>query len=302
MAALNYHHLRYFWMIANENNLTRAAEKLHVSQSALSIQLRQLEESLGQKLFEREGKRLQLTEAGHIALEYANAIFRAGDELTSLMHGRPAGARKLLRVGAVSTLSRNFQLELVRPLVQRDDIELVLHSGSLRELLAQMHTHTLDLVLSNRPLSRDAQSSWYCHLLDEQPVSLVSKPTNDAVPFRFPEDLENRPLLLPGIESEIRAAFDYLLEQAGIRPLIVAEVDDMAMLRLLARESGHLALVPPVVVRDELRQGLLVEHYQISDIRERFYAITPSRRFPNSLVKELLISRKDVAAPYDTVS
>lgn len=291
MAALNYHHLRYFWMIANENNLTRAAERLHVSQSALSIQLRQLEESFGQKLFEREGKRLQLTEAGRIALDYANAIFRTGDELISLMHGRSAGERQLLRIGAVSTLSRNFQLELVRSLVQRSDVELVLHAGSLRELLAQMHTHTIDLVLSNRPVPRDAQANWHCHLLDEQPVSLVGKPNDDQTPFRFPHDLDGAPILLPSIESEIRAAFDFLLEQAGIRPLIVAEVDDMAMLRLLARESGHLALVPPVVVLDELRQGLLVERYRITDIRERFYAITPSRRFPNALVKELLTTR-----------
>ncbi|OAI08998.1 LysR family transcriptional regulator [Methylomonas methanica] len=288
MASLNYHHLRYFWMIANENNLTRAAERLHVSQSALSIQLRQLEESFGQKLFEREGKRLQLTEAGRITLDYANAIFRAGDELISLMHGRSAAERQLLRIGAVSTLSRNFQLELVRSLVQRSDVELVLHSGSLRELLAQMHTHTIDLVLSNRPVPRDAQTNWHCHLLDEQPVSLVGKPDADNQPFQFPQDLDGRPLLLPSIESEIRAAFDFLLEQAGVRPLVVAEVDDMAMLRLLARESGHLTLVPPVVVLDELRQGLLVERYRITDIRERFYAITPSRRFPNALVKDLL--------------
>jgi LysR family transcriptional activator of nhaA len=288
MASLNYHHLRYFWMIANENNLTRAAERLHVSQSALSIQLRQLEESFGQNLFIREGKRLQLTEAGRIALDYANAIFRAGDELISLMHGRSAGERQLLRIGAVSTLSRNFQLELVRSLVLRSDVELVLHSGSLRELLAQMHTHTIDLVLSNRSVPSDAQTNWHCHLLDEQPVSLVSKPGEASSLFQFPQDLHGRPLLLPSIESEIRAAFDFLLEQAGVRPIVVAEVDDMAMLRLLARESGHLTLVPPVVVLDELRQGLLVERYRIADIRERFYAITPSRRFPNALVKELL--------------
>lgn len=297
MAALNYHHLRYFWVIANENNLTRAAEKLHVSQSALSIQLRQLEESLGQKLFDREGRRLSLTEAGRITLDYADAIFRTGDELVSLMHGRPAGTRQLLRVGAVSTLSRNFQLELVRPLLQRTDIELVLRSGSLRELLAQMHTHTIDLILSNRPVPRDAQANWHCHLLDEQAVSLVGKPALVEQAFCFPRDLETTPLLLPSIESEIRAAFDFLLEQAGVRPLVIAEVDDMAMLRLLARESGHLALVPPVVVMDELRQGLLVEHYQIAEIRERFYAITPSRRFPNEALRDLLAGRID--AGYD---
>jgi LysR family transcriptional activator of nhaA len=289
MAALNYHHLRYFWMIANENNLTRAAERLHVSQSALSIQLRQLEDSLGQKLFEREGKRLVLTEAGCVALEYANAIFKAGDELISLMHHRPAaGNRQLVRIGAVSTLSRNFQLELVRPLLSRTDIELVMRSGSLRELLGQLGAHTLDLVLSNRSIPPDAETSWRCHLLDEQPVSLIGKPAEDGATLRFPKDLQGAPLLLPSMESEIRAAFDFLLEQHGVRPLVIAEVDDMAMLRLLARNSGHLTLVPPVVVQDELHQGILVERHRILDIRERFYAITPTRRFPNALVRELV--------------
>ena len=287
MAQLNYHHLRYFWMIANEGHLTRAAERLHVSQSALSIQLRQLEESLGQPLFTREGKRLLLTEAGRIALDYANAIFRSGDELISLMHGQ-AARRQLVRIGAVATLSRNFQMELVRPLLDREDIELILRSGSLPELLRQLHTHTIDLVLSNRPVPRDAEANWHCHLVEEQPVSLVGRPISESTPLRFPEDLSDTSLLLPSIESEIRTAFDFLLEQAGIRPRVIAEVDDMAMLRLLARDSGHLALVPPVVVLDELKNGNLIERCRIPDLRERFYAIIPRRRFPNAIIRELL--------------
>ena len=287
MAQLNYHHLRYFWMIANEGHLTRAAERLHVSQSALSIQLRQLEESLGQPLFTREGKRLLLTEAGRIALDYANAIFRSGDELISLMHGQ-AARRQLVRIGAVATLSRNFQMELVRPLLNREDMELILRSGSLPELLRQLHTHTIDLVLSNRPVPRDAEANWHCHLVEEQPVSLVGRPILESTPFRFPEDLSDTSLLLPSIESEIRTAFDFLLEQAEIRPRVIAEVDDMAMLRLLARDSGHLALVPPVVVLDELRSGALIERCRIPELQERFYAIIPRRRFPNSIIRELL--------------
>jgi len=287
MAQLNYHHLRYFWMIANEGHLTRAAERLHVSQSALSIQLRQLEESLGQPLFTREGKRLLLTEAGRIALDYANAIFRSGDELISLMHGQ-AARRQLVRIGAVATLSRNFQMELVRPLLNREDMELILRSGSLPELLRQLHTHTIDLVLSNRPVPRDAEANWHCHLVEEQPVSLVGRPILESTPFRFPEDLSDTSLLLPSIESEIRTAFDFLLEQAEIRPRVIAEVDDMAMLRLLARDSGHLALVPPVVVLDELRSGALIERCRIPELQERFYAIIPRRRFPNAIIRELL--------------
>jgi LysR family transcriptional activator of nhaA len=288
MARLNYHHLQYFWAIAHERSLTRAAARLHVSPSALSIQLRALEERLGHALFAREGRRLVLTEAGRLALEYADTIFGAGEEMLAVLKGARSETRRVLRVGSVATLSRNFQLAFLRPLLSRRDVEVVVHSGSLRELLAQLAAHTLDLVLSNDPVARDAATGWHSHLLAEQPVSLVGKPVDGKRRARFPDVLRDTPVLLPGPSSAIRAAFDRLVEAADIRPIVVAEVDDMAMLRLLARESRGLALVPPVVVRDELKSGALVERCRIPAIRESFYAISPSRRFPNPLVRELV--------------
>lgn len=288
MPALNYHHLRYFWAIAHEGNLTRAAERLHVSASALSTQLRSLEEQLGQPLFERNNKRLVLTEAGRIALEHADAIFRTGDELMDTLQGRGPATRQVLRIGALATLSRNFQIGLLRPFVNRTDIELVVRSGSMRELLAQLDTLALDVVLSNLLPPTDAETPRTSRVLDEQPVSLVGRRVGRRRKFRFPDDLRDTPILLPSLSSELRVAFDLLLAQAGIRPLIVAEVDDMAMLRLLARESPGVALVPPVVVVDELERGILVEYCSLPQIRERFYAITRTRRFPNPLVRELL--------------
>jgi LysR family transcriptional activator of nhaA len=288
MAGLNYHHLRYFWAIAREGSLTRAAARLNIVQSALSTQLAALEAQLGQKLFTRVGKRLELTEAGRIALDHAETIFRTGDELLDTLKGRGPGARRVLRIGAITTLSRNFQLELLRPLIGRGDVELVVHSGHLRDLLAQLDALTLDAVLSNAPVARDAEKDWTSRLLDEQPVSLVGRKPKRARAFRFPDDLRETPILLPALGSSIRAGFDLLMDQAGIRPIILAEVDDMAMLRLLARESPGVALVPPVVVRDELRQGILVERCQVPGLVEGFYAITRSRRFPNPLLAELL--------------
>lgn len=288
MAALNYHHLRYFQAIAHEGNLTRAAGRLHVSPSALSTQLRSLEEQLGQQLFERSNKRLVLTEAGRIALEHADAIFRTGDELLGTLQGRSSASRQVLRVGALATLSRNFQIGLLRTFLDRTDIELVVRSGSMRELLAQLDTLALDVVLSNQLPPADAELPRISRVLDEQPVSLVGRRLARRKPFRFPDDLRHTPVLLPSLTSELRVAFDLLLAQAGIRPIIVAEVDDMAMLRLLARESPGVTLVPPVVVVDELKRGILVERCSLPQIRERFYAITRTRRFPNPLVRELL--------------
>jgi LysR family transcriptional activator of nhaA len=288
MADLNYHHLRYFRAIAHERSLTRAAARLHVSQSALSIQLRQLEQRLGQPLFERRNRRLELTEAGRIALEYADSIFRKGEELLGTLRGAAASGRAVLRVGAVSTLSRNFQLAWLKPLIGRGDVDLVLRSGTMRELLAQLGAHTLDVVLTNTVVPRDAGTPWRVHKIGEQAVSIVGRPVRGRRPFRFPDDLAQVPIVLPGAESSLREGFDTLMEQAGIRPQVLAEVDDMAMLRLMARESAGVALVPPVVVADELARRVLVERAQVPGLREVFYAVTATRRFAHPQLKALL--------------
>lgn len=288
MSFLNYHHLRYFRAIARERSLARAAEKLNLSAPALSIQLKQLEESLGHALFERRRDGLQLTEAGKVALDYAETIGRAGEELMDVMQHRPKGGRQVLRAGAVATLSRNFLLEFLQPAVHRPGVEVVVRSGTLRELLISLHAHQVDLVLANQPARRDAETTWHSHLLADQPVSLVGTPAWRTPKRRFPEDFADVPLLLPSADSNTRSGFDHLLAAAGVRPRIIAEVDDMATLRLLAREGEGLALVPPVVVRDEIKSGMLVETHRIPQLHETFYAITPSRRFPNPLVAELV--------------
>lgn len=287
-ASLNYHHLRYFRAIAHEGGLTKAAARLNVAQSALSIQLRHLEESLGYRLFTRRNRKLQLTEAGQLALRYADLIFRAGDEMLDTLRHQSPRARQVLRVGTVATLSRNFQWEFLRPLRSRRDVQLVLRSGTLRDVVAQLRNHEVDVVLSNVALRRDVDTGHHSHLLAEQEVSLVGRPVRNQPPFRFPEDLRKTHLLLPSLESEVRASFDLILDQAGIRPVIAAEVDDMAMLRVLALRLRAVALVPEVVVQDELRSGELVQRYRVSSIKERFYAITAARTFPNALVKELI--------------
>lgn len=288
MPFLNYHHLRYFRVIARELSLTRAAEKLNLSTPALSIQLKQLESSLGHALFERERGGLRLTEAGRVALDYAETIGRAGEELMDVMQHRPHGGRQVLRVGAVATLSRNFLLEFLRPALHREAVEVVVRSGGLRELMLSLHAHQVDLVLSNQEARRDAETPWHSHLLAELPVSLVGTPAWKKKRLKFPEGFAEVPVILPSLESNTRAGFDRLLAAAGARPRIIAEVDDMATLRLLAREGEGLALVPPVVVRDEIERGELVETHRVPELRETFYAITPSRRFPNPLVAELV--------------
>lgn len=285
---LNFHHLYYFWVVAKEGHLTRAAQQLHVSQSALSTQIRQLEEQLGQELFFREGKALLLTELGIVVLNYAESIFALGNELVETVSSGEGQQVQQLRVGAVATLSRNFQENLLRPIVGEENIRLVLESGSLDELLERLSVHKLDVVLSNRPVTAEAQKPWRCRRIDRQRVCLVGQPRRRKRAFRFAEDLGNIKLLLPGRSSDIRSQFDLLCEDMKIVANVLAEVDDMAMLRLLARDSEGVAVVPEVVVQDELHSGVLQKYCEVPKVYENFYAITTKRHFQTKVLERVL--------------
>lgn len=285
MSGLNYNHLRYFREVAREGNLTRAAERLAVSQSALSTQIRTLEDRLGHPLFERLGRQLVLTEAGRIALDHANAIFSMGDDLVATLKVG-AGRRRLLRVGALATLSRNFQIEFLRPCLGRPDLEIVLTSGSLADLEAMLRRLDLDVVLCNQP-PLDA-GGMTVHRLAQQTISLVASPALDCPSSSIREALLARPVILPTGASNIRNEFDALCRRLDVLPSIVAEVDDMAMLRLMAREAIGLAPLPAIVVRDELQAGTLREVVALPSIHETFFALTVERQFPNRVVDELI--------------
>lgn len=285
---LNLHHLRLFRAVATDGTLTGAARRLNLAQSALSTQIKTLEATLGHDLFERRGRRLVLTEAGRIALDHAEAIFRTAEDLTAIL--RETGrARRALRVGALATLSRNFQMQFLRPLIGRADVEVVSRSGSQAELLRGLESLALDVVLTNLAPSRDSTSPWLVHRLAEQPVSLIGTPRRvGSEPRTLAELLEREPLVLPTGDTALRAAFDALTARLGITPAVAAEADDMAMLRLLAREDAGLAVIPPIVVRDELAAGVLTEAADLDGIRETFLAVTLARRFPNPLLAEVL--------------
>ncbi len=287
MSKLNYNHLRYFRAVAREGNLTRAAEQLNLSQSALSVQIRKLEEQLGQELFERRGRQLHLTEAGRVTLDYADTIFTAGEELIGTLN-TTGGNRKALRIGALATLSRNFQIGFLEPILDRPDVEIILRSGGPVELHQALASLSLDVILTNQPPANDAITPFVTHRLAEQRVSLIGLPDQVQPINDLPALLATRPLILPTRETSLRVGFDALADRLDIRPQIAAEVDDMAMMRLLTREGIGLAVMPPIVVKDELESGYLVEAVRLTDIAETFYAITIERKFPNPLVKELL--------------
>ncbi len=292
MSTLNLHHLRLFRAVARDGTLTGAARALNISQSAVSTQIKSLEAALGNDLFERRGRNLVLSEAGRIALDHADEIFRAAENLTATLK-RAEAKRRVLRIGALATLSRNFQIAFLDPLIGRDDVEVVLRSGTQELLLRALEAQSLDIVLTNLIPARDASSPYLVHTLADQPVSLVGSPDRlSGGEVNVASILASEPLVLPTPETSLRAGFDALLERLGIVPRIAAEADDMAMLRLLARADAGVAVIPPIVVQDELEAGRLKEYARLDDVREVFAAITIGRKFPNPLVNEVLQSKR----------
>jgi len=288
MKNLNFRHLLYFWQVAKAGHLTRAASQLRVSQSALSAQIRQLEGYLGRPLFDRTGRSLVLTEFGTTVLDYADGIFGLGQELIATVRGGEGQRIQQLRVGAVATLSRNFLENLIRPLLNRPEVRLSLESGSLEELLGRLQVHNLDVVFSNRAVVAEAGKPWRSVRIDRQSVCLVGPPRPRGSRFRFPADASGARLVLPGPSSDIRSQFDVWCEKHKLRVAIAAEVDDMAMLRLLARDSGAITVLPEVVVQDELRDGRLQRYCAVPGVFENFYAITAARRSPSPIVQGML--------------
>ncbi|WP_300532619.1 LysR family transcriptional regulator [uncultured Mameliella sp.] len=282
---LNYRHLQYFQAVAREGNLTHAAARLNLSQSALSTQIRQLEDRFGHALFERTSRAMVLTEAGRIALDHADRIFDVGEDLVATLTGT-GKVKAALRVGALSTLSRNFQLQFLRPVLSDAGAELVLSSGNSQRLLRALEDLALDVVLLTDPPPRDLFPGLVAHRIDEQPVAIhgtARRLGHETLAGLLSEE----PVILP-TESSIRTGFDSLVARLGVTPRIAAIVDDMAMVRLLARDDVGLAITPAVVLADELAQGLLASAPFQLDIVESFYAVTAPRTFPHPLVTRLI--------------
>ncbi|MFC3116411.1 LysR family transcriptional regulator [Cellvibrio fontiphilus] len=289
MSKLNYHHLYYFWRVAKQGNLTKTAEALHISQSALSAQIRQLEATMGVELFVREGRQLRLTESGQSALVYAEEIFKRGEELESLLSKGIQPELLTVRIGVLTTMSRNFVESFIEPLIRRPNTKYMLHARGQVNLLNAVANHEFDLALTNIQVLGTNKELWQCQLLARQPVAIVGPP-DLPLGKAFSSRYKDHEWVVPVSESPVRSAFDSFCAQHQFKPRIVAEADDMAMLRLLARDTGALAVMPNVVVKDELLQGRLVNYLTLPNVYENFYAVTVKRQIQNQLVSELINS------------
>lgn len=288
MAKINYHHLYYFWRVALSGSITRTAEECHVSQSALSQQIKQLENTMDMKLFERTGRQLVLTDMGRKVLNYADEIFTTGEELQSFINKGETTTQRHINIGVLTTLSRNFTEAFITPLLKETNVSFTLTTRGMTNLLNGLSSHELDLVLTNRSVSQQNDDAiWQNQLVSRQTVSIIGPP--ELKPStQFPEGYDHLTWVLPTGITEIRSAFDAYSSTVGYTPKVMAEADDMAMLRLLVRDTGAITALPTVVVKDEIASGRLAEYQVLPNVYEHFYAITVRRTYVPAVVTDLL--------------
>jgi LysR family transcriptional activator of nhaA len=283
---LNYHHLLYFHATAREGSMTAAARRLRLAQPTLSGQIKQLEDTLGEPLFERRGRRLELTAMGRTVYSYADEIFGLGQELLQAVRGRPSGRPLRLAVGVSDALPKLAVYRLLEPVLALEGgARLDVRDGDAPTLLAELGAHRLDLVLSDSPLPSGSGIRAYSHALGECSVTFFARADLAAqLAPGFPRSLDGARLLLPGSGDALRRGLDEWLDRQDLRPDIVGEIADSALLKVFG-QAGAGVFAAPSAVRDEVRAQYNVEVVgETQDVRERFWAISPERRIRHPAV------------------
>jgi LysR family transcriptional activator of nhaA len=292
MEWLNYHHLLYFWVVAREGSIAAATRKLHLTQPTISAQLRLLEESLGEKLFEKSGRSLVLTAAGRIALRYADEIFALGRELRDTLRDRPTGRPLRVHVGIADVVPKLVAYRVLRPAFQ-SDIEMVCREASSETLLTLLGQHEVDLVLTDAPASATPLRA-YNHLLGESGTTFFAAPSLAASVKKkpFPKALDGTPLLLPGAATQIRRALELWLDSTGIEPKRVGEFDDLALMTAFGR--GGTGIFPaPTVIEKEIEAEYNVRVVgRLPEVKQRFYAVSAERKIKNPVVGAITSAAK----------
>jgi LysR family transcriptional activator of nhaA len=284
---LNYHHLRYFWTVAKEGSLARAAEKLHVSQPSISEQIRELEQALGEKLFRREGRNNRLTESGQLVFGYAEEIFALGRELMTVVKQNPTAKALRLYVGVTDSFPKLVTNEILRPVFRLpQEVHVVCREGKVEDLLAQLSAHRLDIVFADEPSPSSLKVRTFNHLLGESGLTLcAAAPLARSLKRNFPRSLHEAPAFLPSENTSLRRTLEQWFRQEKIRPRVLAEFEDLALMKEMAAEGKAFIALPTAVAREAAAR------YQFQSIGHarghtaKFYAISAERKISHPAVK-----------------
>ncbi|MGD8673814.1 MAG: transcriptional activator NhaR [Thiogranum sp.] len=289
MSSLNLKHLRYFWAVAANGTIAHASEILHVTPQTISGQLRELEEQLGAKLLTKSGRNLVLTDTGRVVFSYADEIFRLGSELQDVLAGRTPGVTLTLTVGVAMVVPKLLAYRILEPvLAMQEPVRLVCQEAPLADLLADLSVHKLDLVLADSPMSPTMNIRAYNHLLGESGISFfAARSMARKYATRFPRCLEGAPMLMPTASSALRRMLAQWFEQKNIKPVVVAEFEDRALMKAFG-EAGTGIFTSPTALENDVvsKYGVRVIGRTV-DIKERFYAISAERRIKHPAVSAI---------------
>ena len=286
MEWLNYHHLLYFWTVAKEGSIARACEKLRLAQPTISGQLRLLEETLGEKLFSKQGRGLAMTEVGQVVYRYADEIFGLGRELQDVLKGRPQGRPLRLVVGVSDLIPKLVAYLVLQPLLSMtESVQIVCDEGSPVHLLAELAEHRLDVVVSDSPIPPTVAVKAYNHLLGTSTVTAFAAPRL-AVRYRknFPASFDDAPFLLPMQESSLRRPMEQWFDSEKIRPKLVGEFKDRALMHTFGQAGAGIFIAPTAIEKE------ICDHYRVATIGridsivERYYAISLERRLKHPAI------------------
>lgn len=283
---LNYHHLRYFWTVAKEGGLRQAAERLKVSQPSISAQIGELEEALGEKLFRRQGRVNVLTDAGQIALRYADEIFNLGREFMNAIQQNPSSQALRLHVGVADAVPKLLTHQILKPVFEMSQtVHVICREGKASDLIAHLAAHRLDIVLADEPAASSQQGRVYNHLLGESGMTICAEARLAKVLRRgFPKSLHRAPALLPAETTAFRRSLEKWFRSIGVQPKSVADFEDAALTKVVAAEGRGFVAIPTVVVAEATERYGLEVVGSTDRCRDQVYAITAERRISHPAV------------------
>ncbi len=284
---LNYHHLYYFRSIATEGSIAKASEKLRLGQPTLSAQLKQLEDMVGKPLFERRNRRLVLTEAGRSALDYANEIFRLGDEMLEVLQDRTPEDQPHLQIGALDSVPKSVLLAIVLEAHKIAPCAVSILEGKGDELLRELRTHKLDLIVSNYPSQAIEGVQVYSKSVAKIPVAVYGAKRFKNLKKSFPASLDGMPFVMPTSHSKLRHDLNHYFKLHGIKALPAAETQDTSLQKLLAENGVGLAPFSEVA---GVKEESLIKIGRLHDVHEEIWLISAQRKIENPIAAKLMSS------------
>jgi len=283
---INYKHLHYFWVAAKEGGIARASERLHLTPQTISGQLSLLEENLGEALFTRVGRNLELTETGRLVLSYADEIFSLGGELEEMVRNLPDGRPLMFKVGVADVVPKSIAYRLLAPALQlAEPVRIVCREGAIDSLLAELAVHRVDLVIADGPIPPGVNVRGFNHPLGDCGITFFATPRlARKLGKNFPRSLSGAPLLLPGEMTVVRNRLVQWFDELHIHPRIVGEFDDSALMKAFGQTGAGVFIAPTPIAEEVKKQYGVVVIGQTDEVHEQFYAISVERKISHPAV------------------